>query len=397
VSAMALLVLVLLALPKAHALTINYDPDRDPALRECDQLRYASDDRADSCYSALLSSDETLLRADAAAALGDVRTANKAYRDAASSSDNPIIKTHWGHLYLSTHQVSDATALFREALLYDSEYLPARIGLAQALGEGFEGKSRQALQEITVEHPDSIQALILLAKIELELQNLQTARGLLNTASRLAEEQDLPQREIFALLGAADLLDRQPIEPMIKKALAENDHYGDAYAIIAHYYIITYRYREAVELYQQAVDADPELASAHRDLGINLLRINNIFGARYHIKRAFELDPYDAKTVNTLRLLDKFDGMRLTKVDVPHPNNPDEIIGSVLIRLDQEDADALQPYVVDLSIRAVQHFTDRYDFRLRKRSLSCFMIMMILVCERLVRQVSGCWASRLVI
>ncbi|MEE9333466.1 MAG: hypothetical protein V3U65_05180 [Granulosicoccaceae bacterium] len=360
------LFVTMLWLPQSYALVINYDANRDPALRECDELRYANDSGDEECYSALLSSDSALLRADAASELGDVRAANKNYREAASNSDDPIIKTHWGYLYLATHQVSDATALFREAMLYDSEYLPAQIGLARALGEGYEGKSREALQEITVEHPDNIQALILLAKIELELQNLQVARGLLNRANLLATEHSLPQREIYALLGAADLLDRKPITPMVNKALAESDSYGDAYAIIAHYYIITYRYREAVELYQQAVDTTPELASAHRDLGINFLRINNIFGARYHIKKSFELDPYDAKTVNTLRLLDKFDDMRVSSVAVSNPKNLDETLGQFIVRLDREDADALEPYVIDLATRAMQHFTNRYEFRLKQ-------------------------------
>ncbi len=103
----------------ANALVINYDVQRDTALRECDQLRYAQDSAADQCYSNLLGANSMLLRADAYAALGDIRNANKFYREAASQSDDPAIKTSWAELYLATHQVSDATALFREALLYD--------------------------------------------------------------------------------------------------------------------------------------------------------------------------------------------------------------------------------------------------------------------------------------
>ncbi len=38
----------------------------------------------------------------------------------------------------------------------------------------------------------------------------------------------------------------------------------------------------------------------------------------------------------------------------------------MLIRLDQEDADALEPYVIDLATRAVQLFTTRYDFALKR-------------------------------
>ena len=99
-------VVSLLCWQQSHALVIDYDPDRDAALRECDDLRYANDSASDDCYSALLTASSVLLRADAAAELGDVRTANKYYREAASESDDPIIKTHWGHLYLETMRKS---------------------------------------------------------------------------------------------------------------------------------------------------------------------------------------------------------------------------------------------------------------------------------------------------
>ena len=363
--AAALLLLAFFFQP-AYALVINYDAQRETAIRVCDQLRYANDSESEQCYSNLLNAESPLMRADAAAALGDIRNANKFYRDAASQSDDPAIKTRWGQLYLATHQVSDATALFREALLYDSNYVPAQIGLAQALAEGFESKARNALQEITVANPNNIHALLLLAKIELELQNIQTARGLLNRAEQLAKDRWLPRREIYALLGAADLLERKSIQPMVDKALAESAEYGDVYAIIAHFYIITYRYREAVELYQRAVETAPKLASAHRDLGINYLRINNVFGARHHIGVAFGLDPYDAQTVNTLRLLDDFDDMRISKSSVKDPQNADQMLGRFIVRMDREDADALEPYVNDLAKRAMERFSDRYDFRLRQ-------------------------------
>ncbi len=363
----SLLLVVLLLSTELKALTINYDQDRDPSLKVCDESLYAGDKEASvNCYRALFDSSTGLLQADAAAALGDVQTANRLYRDLASIDTNPVIKTHWARLYLETHQISDAEALFREALLYDETYLPAQLGLAQALSAGFEGRARELLANITSDNTDQAHALILRARIELELQNLDTARDLLNRALVRVNELGLPPLEIYALLAGADLLEDKPIQPWVDKALDINPSYGDIYAIPAHFYIITYRYREAVELYQAAVNVDPDLASAHRDLGINLLRINNIFGARYHLQKAFSLDGFDAQTVNTLRLLDGIDNMRISAVDVYAPDDPKTAVGRVLIRLDREDADALEPYVVDLATRAVQVFTERYDFQLQR-------------------------------
>ncbi|MBX2881037.1 MAG: tetratricopeptide repeat protein [Granulosicoccus sp.] len=357
----------LLPLANADALLVHYDSSRSEAIRECDEQVYrGQSESANTCYTRILNGSTGLEQANAAAALGDIRQANKLYRELAFENSDAAVKTSWGHLYLRTHQVSDAEALFREALQQDENWLPARVGLAQALAQGFEGQARELLQSITSEHPDNVHALLLLARIELELQNLPVARGLLNTALSQAEEQGLPPLEIYALNAGANLLEGRPMTQWIEKALEYNPRYGDIYSTPAHFYIITYRYREAVDLYLKAVALDPTLASAHRDLGINQLRINNVFSARYHLQKAYDLDPFDSQTVNTLRLLDGLDEMRITALDVPDPNDPEQDIARVLIRLDREDADALEPYVIDMAKRAVQQFTERYDFALRQ-------------------------------
>ena len=364
---LAFVVLAFCGLNSAHAFTIHYDLTRSESIRSCDQLLYTGEDeQADTCYEALLRSSTGLEQADAAAALGDIRQANSLYRELAANSSDPSIKTHWGRLYLQTHQVSDAEALFREALLYDETWLPAKLGLAQSIAVGFEGRARQMLESIIAEHPESIHALLMLARIELELQNIEEARNLLGLAEDRALDQGHPPLEIYSLQAGANLLEGKPMTEWVNKALEYNPRYGNVFAIPAHFYIITYRYREAVDLYQKAVSIDDDLATAHRDLGINQLRINNVFSARYHLQQAYDRDPFDAKTVNTLRLLDDLDKMRVSVVDVPHPDDNSRRIGRVLIRLDREDADALEPYVVDLSTRAVQLFTERYGFQLQR-------------------------------
>lgn len=351
----------------AHALTVYYGDDRQEQLRTCDEHAYKGNTRAaNDCFTALLNDADTLVQANAAAALGDVRGANKRYRQAASDSSHPLIKTHWAALYLQTHQVSDALSLYREALLSDEGFLPARLGLVQATMRTYEARAREELDNILAETPENIHALMLQAQIELELKNTDVARAILDKATPLIEQKGLPLLDVYTLQAGANLLDAKPINEWVQKALAINPVYADIYNSVAHYYIITYRYREAVDLYKKAVDLNPRFALAQRDLGINYLRINNVFGARYHIQKAFEVDPFDAETVNTLRLLDKLDTMRISSVDVPDPKNPERLIGRVLIRLDAEDADALEPYVQDLSLKAMQVFTERYQFTLKK-------------------------------
>lgn len=351
----------------ANALTIHYGDERHEAFHDCDQLSYEGENQAaQSCYEQLLNHEVLLVQADAAATLGDIRGANKLFRQAASDSNDPLIKTRWAMLYLQTHQTSDAVSLLREALLYDEGYLPARLGLVEATMRTYEGRAREDLYYILAESPENMHALMLQARIELELQNTDVARDILAKVRPLLEAAGLPLLEHHALQASANLLEAEPIDEWVDKALLINPVYGDIYATIAHYYIITYRYREAVDLYLKAVKLTPNLAQAQRDLGINYLRINNVFGARYHIQKAFELDPFDAETVNTLRFLDKLDNMRVSSIDINDPDDPRLTIGRVIIRLDREDADALEPYVQDLARDAMQVFTERYNFRLAR-------------------------------
>lgn len=349
------------------AITIHYDTNRSAELQACDQHRYQGDEEsALTCFKALQASDNLLLRAQVATELGDVAIANKLFREAASEDSDPAINTAWGHLYLQTHQVSDAVALYREALVFEPSYLPAELGLAKALSRTYEGQARTELQRLRLEHPENVQVLVLMASIELELKNTERARELLDAALSLSLAQGFSPLEIYALQAGADLLDGNSIEGWVEKAHKLNPRYGEIFWIVARYYIITYRYKEAVELYQRAVDTNPGLAVAHRDLGINQLRLNRMFDARYHLETAIELDPFDAQTVNTLRLIDGLDRMQVSQVDVQDPDDDSAMSGRLLVRLDRDEAEALHPYVEDLSRRAMQVFSERYGFTLEK-------------------------------
>ncbi|MCB1757170.1 MAG: tetratricopeptide repeat protein [Gammaproteobacteria bacterium] len=365
----------LLLVRPALALEIFYDPARDPALRECDSQHYRGQTaEARACYTALQdSSASTLLQAEAAWALGNTREANRLFRAAARDDESdPGIKTRWGRLYAATHQVSDALALFKEALRIDSEYLPAQLATAAVMSQRFEGEVREQLQAILQAHPESLEAHLLLARLELELKDTSAARGWLDKAHKLAETAQQPLLEIHALQAAADLLDGETESAATGKSLETNPHYGGIYAIPAHFYIITYRYREAVALYRKAVEVEPELWSAHSALGINLLRINRVEEARKHLEIAYRGDPFDTATVNTLRLLDTLEDLKLVNIDVDYSlpaadgSGAESHKASVLIRLDQDEADVLEPYVREVVGEAVQTLSERYDFRLQQ-------------------------------
>lgn len=357
------------------ALEINYDIDRNSALLECDQLNYhGKKSEAQNCYTDLLDLDDLHIRAEATWALGNTREANQLFRAAAKANENnPAIKTRWGRLYSITHQTSDAMTLFKEALQIDADYLPAKLAIIEATSRRFEGQVRIQLLEILKEHPDSLEAHLLMARLELELKDTAVARKYLINAQKLAEKTQLPMLEIYALQASADLLDGKTDSEATKKSLDLNPNYGDIYAIPAHFYIITYRYREAVEQYRLAVGIEPEHWSAHSALGINLLRINKVDEARQHLEIAYKGDPFDTATVNTLRLLDTLEDLQLVHIEVDYSQAADEDSGeiqlhkaSVILRLDKKEAQVLKPYVTEIVSQAIKTLSERYDFHLQQ-------------------------------
>ena len=104
---------------------------------------------------------------------------------------------------------------------------------------------------------------MLLARLQLETSSLDRADQLLDRALLHAEEQNIPPLDIYALRASAEMLRNSGDEQWAEKALAINPGYGDVYYVPAHYHLINYRYREAVEVLEKAVAVQPTHWSAH--------------------------------------------------------------------------------------------------------------------------------------
>jgi tetratricopeptide (TPR) repeat protein len=367
------------AAPAAVAVTIEYALDRNPELAACDRAAYrGARAEAQQCFLALLAkSSDPRIKADAARASGDVRAANTFFQEAVKQyPDDKAVRARWGELFLSTHQNDEAAKLFQESLELDEHYAPAVLGLAKVAAGRFEEKARDLANQVIEKSPDSsLEAYLLLARAALEDGVLADADTSLDKATKVAERQKLPTLEIDALRASADLLRGKPDSEWTARALKENPGYGDAYAIPAYFYVITRRYREAIDLYQRAVDIEPALYSAHAELGVNLLRENKIDDAYQHLQIAYRGDPFSAPVVNTLRLIDSFKNF-VVEQHLPDPNAPPPTVAAgaepqaknpgALLRLHKNEAAVLDPYVLDLVNRTIEEYSKRYAFELKQ-------------------------------
>ncbi len=368
---MTTLILVLVGgVQESLARQIHYGAVTDPMLLICDQMAWqGKETEARHCYRDLLSiTDKPEVQAEISWALADLNTANRIFQSAIQlSPDNAEIRQRWGDLFMETYQFQDAMDLYSEALEIEPDNGYARVGMAHTLVERFQSEAVSALapviENIDVASGARLQAILLLTRIAIEKGNRDRVANLLDEASTLADNAQLPKLEIYALRATVDLLNGKDDSHWIDLALSEHPSYGDVYAIPGYYFWITRRYREAVNLFQKAVEVQPDHWQAHTELGINLLRTNEISLAHQHLKIAYQGDPYNPKTANTLRLLDDFDDFEL--VHFPE-QPPQDGFPRLTLRLHKDERQILTSYVRKLADKALSEFTDRYQFHPRE-------------------------------
>jgi cellulose synthase operon protein C len=361
---------VLVVANEAAARAIHYGALSIPELDQCDALHFRGERiQARQCYRQLISSSaDILVQAESSWAIGDIKNANTLFQNAVKSDpENALIRVRWGELFMQTYQYQTALELFQEALLHEPDNSFAQIGVAKALVERFESDARKYIDQVLKDENAAAgaryQAFLLLARMAMEATEMFKAVELLNEAETVAQENDISPLEVFALFASMDLLEGEPESEWITRVLEINPGYGDIYAIPGYFFWISRRYREAIELFSKAVEIEPDHWVAHMELGINLLRDNQVTRSRQHLEIAYGGDPYNPKTVNSLRLLDTFGDYDLINIpEVPTENT----FPRVTFRLHKDESGVLKPYAEKLAEQGIREFTKRYQFNLKE-------------------------------
>lgn len=348
----------------AGAQSIDYDPRRAVELRPCDEHRYhGRTEQARACYTKLVESQTPIVEAEAAWALGDIQRANQIFRDVVQNNERAVQpRVRWARLFLQTHQYSDAADLFNEALKVFPNDAHAKLGLASVYAERFEGQARPLVAEALKQDDDLVEAHLLTASMDLEEGQLDDAEKALDRAMRVVTKDKLPPLEVYTLRASLETARGGNPDQWIKRILDYNPRYGAAYQQLAHFEIMRRRYKEATVLLRRAVEVQPDLWDAHAELGSNLLRLGIVDEARTHLQAAYSGDPYSPTTVNSLRLLDRIDEFSISEDPVVIGNDTYQ----VQLRLHKKESEILRPYVLDLTGRSIQSFSQRYGFKPRE-------------------------------
>ena len=180
-----------------------------------------------------------------------------------------------------TVQPADAAKLFEEALEIKKDHAGALLGLALVAAEAFEGKAVELAQKALAADPKLVEAQELLARLALEDNNPKKATEEADKALAISPN----ALDAMAIRATIDWLDDKPDSPWIGRILAIESAYGEAYAIAAHFFVLNRRYEEGIQFYRKAIELQPDLWSAHSQLGINLMRLGREEEARSAARR----------------------------------------------------------------------------------------------------------------
>jgi tetratricopeptide (TPR) repeat protein len=285
----------------------------------------------------------------AARALGEFQLANDAYRLATEKAPtDPSLHTGWGELFLQVHNNAEAAKSFQDALGADHKWIPALIGMAQALLEINPPGAEKALEQAMSLDPNSIDAHLLQAQLDLDKSDREAAKASIAKARAL----NPASLEAFAWSGAvAYIEDRHAdLQRDAAAALKINPRFSGAYRVPAELAAANYRFEEAVALSRKALEIDPNDVRTLSALGVQLLRTGDEVEARQVLETSFAIDKFDQTTFNLLTMLDS-----LEKFDVTTE-------GNIIFKSHPSETPVMREYVTPLAQQALDIFSKKYQF-----------------------------------
>ncbi len=247
---------------------------------------------------------------------------------------------HWGYLFLEKYNRGDALNVFKEALAANPNSVGAMIGVARTeleLGNDY-AKVREILARAQELSPNDVDLHLVYADIAIKDTDCKEARR--QTALILKNRpKHLEALTINATCAYLDD-DMSAFERQAADILKLNPDYAELYTTAATYGVRVHRYKEGVALHRRALKINPDFGPALLGIGIGLSRTGDERGAHDMLKRAFEVDPFNVRVFNMLELyeteLENYEIKKYPKFELRTKKTESEVINAVVAPLVEE-------------------------------------------------------------
>jgi tetratricopeptide (TPR) repeat protein len=284
--------------------------------------------------------------------LGRIGDAKAAYLEATRAApSNVAIESSFGDFFLEKFNYAEAMKSYERVLEADPRYVPALLGAARALEDEDPPQATGAIKRLLQLNPSSVDAHIFLAGQAADVDHKAEARELLGKAL-VVNPSSLDAHSALAALAAVE--DKtQEFDAEVAKVLAIAPTHGAVYRAAGELLARNYRFEEAVTMTRRALSLSPRDPQSLADLGAQLLRTGDEPGARQALETSYDLDPFNAVVVNSLRMLDNLDKFETIRD------------GDLIIRMHKDEAPVLKEYVIPLAHKALATMAAKYEMTVK--------------------------------
>ena len=258
----------------------------------------------------------------------------------------------WGDTFLEKHNAASAETSFREVLKLDPRHPDAHAGMGRVLIEQSydeTGAEKEIAAALSV-NPRHARALALRGEIALDAEELDLVS---QVVAQLRKTNPRDDGAAWLAAGRALLLDDRAGYEREKKARLEvRTADGDFFARIAEALVRHRRYDDARAVAAEGVALDGRNPRCLASLGLTLLRLGDETAALDHLRRAWQRDPYDARTFNLLNLFEKVIAGRYVTIQTAH----------LAFRVEPKARAAIEGVVGPFLEEVYKRYVERYGF-----------------------------------
>lgn len=262
--------------------------------------------------------------------------------------ENGAYKVRYGRLFLERFNKADATSLFKEALAVDPKNAQALLGLALVAEANFDGSAADLAHKAITLDPKLAEGRELLARLALEDNDYKETRA----QAQLALSVDPKSLVAEAVEASADLVEHKPADEWLSRIAAEHPAEGRGYELIGYFLQLNRRYDDGIAWFRKAIAAQPDLWSAHSQLGLNLMRLGREPEARKELELSYNNGYRNDETVNTLRLMDSYKNFETFRTS------------TTILKLDKKEAPVLRLYMEPELQKAIATYQTKYEITL---------------------------------
>jgi Tfp pilus assembly protein PilF len=214
-----------------------------------------------------------------------------------------------GLLFLEKYNRGEAARSFNTALAINPNAAEAHAALAALALQDYElEQAKRHLDRALEINPNLLWARQLEADIRLASIDPHGAVELLEKARELNPKSDETLGRLAAALIGRDAMpekiDEMPLGKLIDEVNQRNAHAGEFYNALGDGLDKLRRYPAAGKFYRETIDRMPQLVAPYGQLGLIEMRLADEAAAEKTLTKAFEVDPFNVRVNNTLKVLE---------------------------------------------------------------------------------------------